>query len=115
MEYGSQQSFFSAYWIWWLIFYIYFAICLMTIANKNSTPNSWLAWIPIANMYLMCKIAGKPGWWFILLLIPIVNIIIGIIIWMKIAEARNKPAWLGILMIIPFVNLIVPGILAFTD
>jgi len=115
MEYGAQDSYFAGVWIWWLIGYIYMAICLMFIANKTNTPNSWLAWIPIANIYLMCKVASKPGWWVILFFIPIVNIVIGIIVWMKIAEARNKPSWLGILMIIPFVNIIIPGYLAFAD
>jgi hypothetical protein len=115
MEYGGQESVWGAYWLFWLILYVYYAICLMVIANKTNTPNSWLAWIPIANVYLVCKIAGKPGWWVILFLIPFVNIVIAIIVWMKIAEARNKPSWLGILMIIPFVNLIIPGYLAFSD
>jgi hypothetical protein len=115
MEYGAQGSFWGISWFLWLIFYIYYAICLMVIANKTNTPNSWLAWIPIANIYLMCKIAGKPGWWVILFFIPIVNIVITIIVWMKIAEARKKPSWLGILIIIPFVNLIIPGYLAFSD
>jgi hypothetical protein len=87
----------------------------MVIANKTNTENSWLAWIPIANLYLICKIAGKPGWWVILFLIPLVNIVISIIIWMKIAEMRGKPSWLGILWIIPPIGLIVVGYLAFSD
>ena len=115
MEYGGQESFWAAYSIFWVILYVYFAVCLMLIANKTNTPNSWLAWIPIANIYLMCKVAGKPGWWVILFFIPFVNIVIYIIVWMKVAEARKKPGWLGILMIIPFVNLIVPGYLAFSE
>lgn len=104
----------GAYWILWLIVYVYMALCLMAIAKKTNTPNAVLAWIPIANVYLMCKVAGKPGWWLILLLIPLVNIVIAIIVWMGIAKARNKPDWLGILMIIPVVNLIIPGYLAFS-
>jgi hypothetical protein len=32
-------------------------------AKKTNTQNPWLTWIPIANIYLMCIIAGKPGWW----------------------------------------------------
>jgi uncharacterized membrane protein len=115
MEYSGQESWLAAYWVFWLILYVYLAICLMVIANKTNTPNSWLAWIPVANIYLMCKVAGKPGWWVILFFIPFVNIVIGIIVWMKIAEARKKPGWVGILMIIPFVNLIIPGYLAFSD
>jgi len=62
----------------------------------------------------MCKVAGRSGWWTILFFIPLVNIIIGIIVWMGIAEARKQPSWLGILMIIPIANLVIPGILAFS-
>ena len=99
---------------WGLAVYVWLALCLHTIANKTNTPNGWLAWIPIANLYLMCKVAGRSGWWTILFFIPLVNIIIGIIVWMGIAEARKQPSWLGILMIIPIANLVIPGILAFS-
>lgn len=95
--------------------YVWFALCLYMIAKKVGTENAWLAWIPIANIYLMCKVADKPGWWLVLFLIPIANIVFAIIVWMKIAEFRNKPSWLGILLIVPIANLIVPGILAFSD
>jgi hypothetical protein len=96
-------------------FYVYVALALMTIAKKTNTPNAWLAWIPIINVILMLNIAKKPLWWFILCLIPLVNIVIFIILWMAIAEARGKPSWWGILIIIPLVNLIVPGYLAWSD
>lgn len=95
--------------------YVYTSLALQTIANKTNTANAWLAWIPIANVFLMLQIAKKPIWWIILCLIPLVNIIILIVIWMGIAEARGKPSWWGILMIVPLVNLIVPGYLAWVD
>jgi len=98
-----------------LAFYVYMALALMTIAKKTNTENAWLAWIPILNIFLMLNIAKKPLWWFILCLIPLVNIVIAIIVWMGIAEARGKPSWWGILMIVPFVNFIVPGYLAWSD
>jgi hypothetical protein len=97
-----------------LAFYIYLAICLQTIAKKTNTSNGWLAWIPIANIILMLNVAKKPIWWIILCLIPIVNLVMVIIIWMAIARARNKPDWWGILTIVPIVNIIVPGYLAFS-
>jgi magnesium-transporting ATPase (P-type) len=103
-------------WIISIVVYIYYAYSLYVIAQKTGhEDNAWMAWIPIINIFLMLKIANEPMWWFILMLIPIVNIVIGIIIWMKIAEARNKPNWWGILLLVPFVNLIVPGYLAFSD
>lgn len=95
--------------------YVWMALCLQIIARKTNTPNTWLAWIPIANIYLMCKVAGKPGWWTVLFFIPIANIVFAILVWMKIAEARNQPGWLGILTIIPVGNFVIPGILAFSD
>jgi len=113
MDYSSGV--FIGYMTFSLALYIWIALCLHIIANKTNTANPWLAWIPIANIYLMCKVGGKPGWWTILFFIPLVNIIIGIIVWMGIAEARNRPSWLGVLMIIPVVNFIIPGVLAFSS
>ncbi len=101
--------------ILYILIYICFAYTLMIIANKTNTENSWYAWIPIVNLYLMCKIADKPGWWTILFFIPLVNFVIFIIIGMKIAEKRGKPSWLGILYVFPLLGLIVQGYLAFSD
>jgi hypothetical protein len=95
--------------------YIYVSLALQTIAQKTNTANGWLAWIPIANIILMLEIAKKPIWWIILFFIPLVNLIMSILVWMGIAEARGKPNWWGILLIIPVVNLIVPGYLAWSD
>ncbi len=97
----------------WLIGYAYFAICLQTIAKKTGTKDAWMAWVPVLNVFLMCTLGGKPGWWLILFCIPFVNIVMLIIVWMAIAEARNKPSWFGILMIVPFVNFVIPAVLAF--
>lgn len=66
------------------------------------------------NVVLMLKIARKPVWWIILLLIPPVNIVFAALVWMRIAEARRKPKWWGVLAIVPVVNLIVPGYLAWS-
>jgi Family of unknown function (DUF5684) len=95
--------------------YVYFALALSTIATKTNTENPWLAWIPIANVVLMLNIAKKPVWWIILFLIPFVSIVIAIIVWMGVAEARGKPNWWGILLIVPVAGLIVPGYLAWAD
>lgn len=107
-------------WFFWLYLillfglYIYLALCLQVLAKKTNTPNGWLAWIPIADIFLMLQIAQKPLWWFLLFLIPIVNIVIGIIIWMKIAERVGKPNWVGVLLIVPVIGIAIPGYLAFS-
>jgi hypothetical protein len=94
--------------------YVYMGYSLMTIANKTKTPNNWFAWIPILNVFLMIKIAGKSYWWILLFFVPLANIIALIMLWMEIAKRCNKPAWVGVLMIVPFANFVVPGYLAFS-
>jgi len=95
--------------------YVYTALAVQTIAEKTNTENPWLAWIPIANIILLLNIANKPIWWIVLFLIPLVNIIPIILVWMAVAEVRGKPSWVGVLLIVPFVGAVVPGYLAWTD
>lgn len=100
--------------ILYAIGYVYICLSMMVIANKTNTPNAWLAWIPIIQVILMIQIARKPIWWIVLLLIPVVNFVIGVIVWMGIAEQRRKPSWVGVLVIVPVVNFFIPGYLAFS-
>ncbi len=56
----------------------------------------WGVFVPIYNLYLVCKIAGRPEWWLILFFVPLVNIVIGLIIAMDIAKAFSKSSGFGI-------------------
>ena len=115
MGFAALGAFMLVFFLFFVAIYVYMALALSTIAKKTNTENPWLAWIPIANIVLMLNIAKKPIWWIILFFIPLVGIVMAIIVWMAIAEARGKPNWWGILLIIPVVGLIVPGYLAWTD
>ncbi|MHB9112658.1 MAG: DUF5684 domain-containing protein [Thermoleophilia bacterium] len=96
--------------------YVYYSFSLMTIAHKTDTESAWMAWVPIFNIYLMCRIADKPGWWLLVIMfVPFVNLVLTIILWMRIAEVRGFPNWWGLLMLVPVVNFIVPGYLAFAE
>ncbi len=69
--------------------------------------------IPIYNMYIMLKIAGKPDWWLLLMFIPIVNIIVGIIAVVSLAANFGKGVGFAIgLILLPMVFY---PILAFGD
>ena len=100
-----------------VLIYLFWALCLALIAKKigrDFGTSFIMAIIPIANLILVVQMGGKPWWWFLLFFIPIVNLVISIIVWMKIAEARGKPGWWGILLVlVPIVNLIMFLILAF--
>lgn len=57
--------------------------------EKASKPG-WAFLVPIYNIVCWCEIAKKPGWWIVLLLIPIVNIIILIMILNGISKNFGK-------------------------
>ena len=101
--------------------YVYTSFALMAIAKKTKTERVWLAWIPIANIYLMTQIGDTPWWTMLFLLfswVPVfgVALSLGLTIywWWNIAEARKMEGWLGILMAVPIVNLVVMGIIAWS-
>ncbi len=94
--------------------YLYFALCFFMMAKKTNTPNGWLAFVPIANIFQVLQLANKPAWWFLLFFVPLVNIAISIVVFMEIAKRLNKPEWVGVLMIVPGVNFFVPAYLAFS-
>ena len=102
-----------------VVMYVFFAFCMARMAVKTGMPfGSSFVWalIPIANIFLLLKIGGKPMWWFILLLIPIVNLVISILMWMGISERLGKPGWWGIIIgLVPVVNIIFFLILAFGE
>jgi len=56
----------------------------------------WAAIIPIFNLYILIKVAGRPGWWLLLFIIPVVNLIIGIIVAIDVAKAFGKGTGFGV-------------------
>ena len=85
---------------WWKIF------------TKAGKPG-WTALIPIYNVIVMLQVVGRPVWWIILFLIPVVNFIIGIIVFLDLAKSFGKSTGFGIGLIL--LNLIFVLILAFGD
>ena len=94
--------------------YIFFSLCLYLIAKKLNVAEAWAAWIPLIQVWPFLSSAGKPCWWVILLFIPLVNIFIGVHLWMCIAENLGRNKWLGLLMLLPIVNFVFIGVLAFS-
>jgi hypothetical protein len=93
-----------------------FAVIILVIASnwkvfsKAGQPG-WAAIIPIYNVYVMCKVAGRPGWWLLLFLIPLVNFIIAIILNVDVAKRFGKGVGFAIGMI--FLSFIFWPILGF--
>jgi hypothetical protein len=68
-----------AFIICWLAVVIFLIVAQWKVFVKAGQPG-WACIIPFYNIYIMTKIAGKPGIWTLLCLIPIVNIVF--VIWL---------------------------------
>lgn len=71
----------------------------------------WTSLVPIYNAVLMMRIAGKPGWWVLLMMFPLVNMVIMVVVDISLANQFGKNAAFGIGLL--FLPLIFMPILAF--
>lgn len=47
----------------------------------------WLSLIPIVNTIVLCHIAGKSGWWILLLCIPVIDVIVAVMLILELSKA----------------------------
>jgi len=118
--------------VFFIAVYVYTSFALMAIAKKIKTEPAWLAWIPVANFYLISKMA-KMHWWPMLLLLTIplcllffaISLVAGLVflvptliclvvftvftfIWQwKMFEAVDRPGWWILMVLIPYVGEII--------
>ena len=92
-----------------MVFIVELALLVLIIAalwrifTKAGQPG-WAALIPFYNLYVLLQVAGKPGWWLILMLIPLVNLVILIITLSALATKFGKGVGFTIgLILLPIV------------
>ncbi|MBK8169972.1 MAG: signal peptidase I [Sandaracinaceae bacterium] len=82
-------------------FVVYMGILAVVIAGmwkvfvKAGRPG-WAAIVPIYNIIVLLQIARKPEWWFLLMLIPLVNFVIIILVTQEIAKAFGQSQAFGV-------------------
>ena len=91
------------FWICEIVFIVLMIAAMWKVFSKAGQPG-WAALIPIFNVYVMCKVAGRSGWWLLLFLIPFVNFVIAIIVTVDISKRFGKGVGFAIGMILlPFI------------
>jgi hypothetical protein len=69
--------------------------------------------VPIYNLYVLLQVVGRPGWWIVLYLIPVVDIVIAIIVWSDLAKSFRRGV--GFTVGLVFLSWIFLGILWMGD
>jgi len=70
-------------------------VAVWKIFTKAGEPG-WAALIPIYNAIVYLRIAGKPLWWIILFIIPVVNFIVALFVSLSLAKNFGKGTGFGI-------------------
>jgi len=84
--------------LFWLAVVAVFVIAFWKVFTKAGQPG-WAAIVPIYNAYILTQIAGRPGWWVLLMLIPFVNIVISLILAIDIAKSFGQSPVFGVVML----------------
>jgi hypothetical protein len=121
-----------------VILQLFFCYALQTIADKEGLPATWMAWVPLLQIYPMICAGGSPFSQFLLLLAAGIAAIIasavigplgmllalawgvcllayfGRLFWAT-AENRGVSGWIGLLAFLPLVNFFAYLYIAFHD
>ena len=92
----------------WAIYSI--VVLLLTIISivsfwkmfEKAGDKGWKSIVPFYNTYTLFKVGGYNGWMFLLLLIPIVNIVILLLLALRIAERFGKSTLFAVIAIFLF-------------
>ncbi len=98
MTHGTSFADMSGIFTWvvgliplaFLIFHMY---CQYILSKKMNIQYSWMAWIPVLNVFNLVKIAGLSYWWILGIFIPLWNIYVVIKIYHGISKNTGHWGW----------------------
>ena len=96
--------------IFYLIICVFVLVTMWKLYAKAGKPG-WAAIVPIYNIIVLIQIAGLPLWYFLLMLIPVVNIYAIFKIYIELAHKFGQSTGFGALCV--FFGIICLPILAF--
>jgi hypothetical protein len=95
----QDVAFFSGTFLFVLLAILVLVIVGMWKVFTKAGEPGWASIVPIYNLIVLLKIAGRPGWWFLLMLIPLVGIVIQFIVAVDVAKSFGKGTAFGVFML----------------
>jgi len=109
---ATMPSISPAFTLVYLVLVVLMVASYWILFSKAGEPG-WASIIPIYNTFVMLKIGGKPWYWLLLMLIPFVNIVIGIMALNAFLKAYGKGG-VGSVLLALFFSIIYFPYLAFS-
>ena len=110
VTYTTSGAGVGAILLWFVVIYAIAVIPYWVVFTKAGQPG-WPALIPIYSTYILLKVIGRPGWWLLLFLVPLLNIVIAIIVLNDLSKSFGHGV--GFTLGLVFLSLIFLYILAF--
>lgn len=79
----------------WVAIAVFYLAAFWRIFTKAGQPG-WAGLIPIYNYIVLMKIIGRPWWWILLFLVPIVNIVVLFIVYIDLAKSFGRSTGFGV-------------------
>lgn len=81
--------FFGFMFMTFVITYVATSLALMAIFKKAGVP-AWIAWVPFYNNWKILELGGQQGFWAVLAIIPIVNIVAAVFLYIAMYNIGLK-------------------------
>ena len=79
-----------------ILFVALLIVASMWVVFEKGGQDGWKSLIPIYNMYVLMLVCEKPGWWFILLFIPLVGTVFYLLAMLALAERFGRGPLFGV-------------------
>jgi len=79
--------------------YVVMALCLMRIFKKAGV-KQWIAWVPFYNNWKLLEIGGQQGFWAVLAILPIVNIVSAVFMYISMYNIGLKLGKEGVFILL---------------
>jgi hypothetical protein len=99
--------------VFWVVYILILVIAL--VANwkifEKAGEAGWKVLVPFYNTFTLFRISGRNGWWFLAMLVPLVNIFIYIRLALDLAKHFGKSTMFAIfgLLIFSFIGYLMLG------
>lgn len=94
----ESTSFWAAMAVWWFVYLIIWVLLIVAVWKvfTKAGEAGWKSIIPFYSSYILFKIAGRNGWWFLALFVPFVNIFVLLMLGIDLAKHFGKSTAFGV-------------------
>ena len=97
------------------ILHLFLSFCFMRICQKAGTVPGLAVWIPGAQFVPLLRAARMSPWWWLLSVVPVVNLLVLAVWSFKLCEIRKQSKWVAFWLLQPLTSFFAVIYLAFTD